>query len=298
MRWWRVFVTVATCALLVGASTVPVAARDGERDDAEYLALGDSVAFGYNPLLDRRDATNFVGYPEALARRLEMNVTNASCPGEASGGFISLTGIDNSCRPYRGAFPLHTSYSTSQLDFAVSFLRSHRHVKLVTINIGANDLFVLQKACAGVTSCVISGLPTLLNTLSTNLATIYGRLRGEAHYQHELVALTYYATDYRDPVGVSVLGAINSVVAQATIAANGRVADGFGAFGILAATAGGDTCAAGLLIPIPAQPGKCDIHPSPLGHEVLAQAVARVLRDPDDDRDNQAPRPGRITNRR
>ena len=47
---------------------------------------------------------------------------NASCPGEATGGFISPTGLDNVCRPYRTTFPLHVAYTGTQLAFAVVLL--------------------------------------------------------------------------------------------------------------------------------------------------------------------------------
>jgi lysophospholipase L1-like esterase len=221
-----------------------------------------------------------VGYPEALGERLDLSVTNASCPGEASGGFISLTGTDNVCRPYRSAFPLHVVYSTAQLDFAVAFLRAHPRTRLVTLDIGANDLFVLQKQCPpppGDVTCIQHGLPGLLNTLSANLGTIYGQIRGQAHYHHALVGLTYYVSNYNDPAAVQIIGAINATVARATLAADGKVADGFGAFKAIAAGSGGDSCAAGLLIVTPAGPTPCDIHPSPRGRDALATAVQQAL---------------------
>jgi lysophospholipase L1-like esterase len=281
MGWWRLMALVVTGATLIGLTAAPAAAEE-RREDAGYLALGDSVAFGFNPLLDFRNAANFVGYPEAAAQRLDLDVTNASCPGEASGGFISLTGTDNGCRHYRAApFPLHVSYSTSQLDFAVAFLRSHPQTRLVTLNIGANDLFVLQRACLGNITCIVNGFPTLLNVLSGNLRTIYGHIRGDAHYTHRLVALTYYLTNYNDPVGVSLIGALNGVVSGATVAAHGKVADGFDAFRRAAATAGGDSCAAGLLVVTSSKPLLCDVHPSALGRDALAAAVVDAV---DDDR--------------
>jgi lysophospholipase L1-like esterase len=285
MHWWRFSTIVVTCALFIGLTVVPAAAEEREQREGEstYLALGDSVAFGTNPLLDRGNAANFVGYPEVLAKQLELNLTNAACPGEASGGFISLTGTDNVCRPYRGAFPLHVSYTTSQLDFAVSYLGSHRHTRLVTLNIGANDLFVLQRQCNSDTTCVLNGLPAMLQTLSANLGTIYGGIRGDAHYRHQLVGLTYYSTDYRNQTSVSVLQAINNTVAQATVKARGKVADGFGKFKAAAQAAGGDACAAGLLIETSTKPLTCDIHPSPKGQALLAEAIADALRQSEDD---------------
>src|SRR2546428_3187987 len=73
--------------LLLGA--FPATADD--RDEREgFLALGDSVAFGFSPLVrDPSEPENFVGYPEALAKLLDADVVNASCPGEASGGVLS-----------------------------------------------------------------------------------------------------------------------------------------------------------------------------------------------------------------
>ncbi len=76
-----------------------------------------------------------VRYPENLAQMLNVEDVNASCPGEASGGFISLAGTDNGCRRFRAAAPLHVQYSTSQLDLATSFLRSKPRTSLVTIDI-------------------------------------------------------------------------------------------------------------------------------------------------------------------
>src|SRR2546425_4578447 len=88
--------------LLLGA--FPAAADDDRDDGEDFLALGDSVAFGFSPLVrDPSEPENFVGYPEALAKLLDADVVNASCPGEASGGVISLTNPPRNGRP---ALPL------------------------------------------------------------------------------------------------------------------------------------------------------------------------------------------------
>ncbi len=277
-------IRVRLLALLTGAilllSGVPAVASE---EHPGYLALGDSVAFGFDPLVsdaDRADPENFEGYPEALAGEVDLQVVNASCPGEASGGFISLSGLDNSCRPYRAFFPLHVPYATSQLDFAVAFLKAHPRTQLVTLNIGANDLFVLVRECTdedGVLDavCFGKGFPELLKTLGQNLAAIYKRIRVEAGYRGQLVALTYYLTDYRDAFAAQVIGAINGVVAGVTEAFKGRVADGFGAFQAAAASSNGDSCAAGLLIRL--SDTMCDIHPSSDGRETLAKAIRAVV---------------------
>lgn len=115
----------------------------------------------------------------------------------------------------------------------------------------------------------------MLHTLATNLATIYGRLRTEGHYQGELVALTYYAMNYGDPAEVATISAVNQVVARVTRRYDGTVADGFGAFHRVAAHSGGDSCAAGLLIRL--SPTTCDCHPSPVGRDLLTGTILRAL---------------------
>jgi lysophospholipase L1-like esterase len=279
---------LVACVAALAGTGAPLSAQAAglpDQSDRGYLALGDSVAFGFNPLVDPHDTSNFVGYPAALARRLDFDLTNVACPGEASGGFISLMGADHQCRAYRaGPFPLQVAYSTSQLDFAVAFLRDHPGTRLVTLDLGVNDLFVLQNQCASAsdpTLCVAAGFPLMLQTLASNLQTIYGRIRGEAHYRHQIVGLTYYAVDFNDPVGMLLIQSINATVAETTLEADGQLADGFEAFRRSTQVSGGDTCAAGLLIVTRSSPLTCDIHPSARGREVLADAIQAMVYDRD-----------------
>jgi lysophospholipase L1-like esterase len=261
----RLLVVLLPLALLAG--TVPASAND----EAGYLALGDSVAFGYNPLVFQSNPTDidaYIGYPEVLSK----HVVNASCPGETSGSLI-VGPPDNGCASFRSVAPLHVRYSGTQLAFAVAYIRAHPNTHLVTIDIGANDLFVLLRTCSGSSSCFATGFPALLSTLAGHLATIYGSLRA-AGFRGHLVALTYYVSDYNDGNAVAAIGAINQFVAAVTTAFGGRVADGFAAFQREAMEAGGDSCRAGLLIVLPT--GGCDIHPSKLGRMILARAIEAV----------------------
>jgi len=246
-----------------------------------YLALGDSLPFGFSPLLVKPgvNPSVFVGYPE-LASGLftpKLPVFNASCPGETSTSMISGTRPDNGCQAYRqlvGA--LHVSYPGSQLQFAESFVTANPQTKFLSLTIGANDLLLLQDSCRttvpplAVNACIIHGLPGLLDTLRTNLRTIYAGVRA-AGFKGDLVAVTYYSTNYRDPIVTGAVGAVDGVLAAVTRAFGGRVADGFGAFAEAAAPFGGDTCKAGLLIRLAVD--RCDIHPSPAGAALLASAV-------------------------
>ena len=272
---------LALTALVAPASAHPGGVAPGAGNGrSNYLALGDSVAFGFRPgavttPAQYADASNIVGYPEVVAARPPLRVTNASCPGETSGSLIDVTIPSNGCENgYRLAFPLHVAYTGSQLDFAVGFLSSHPSTQLVTINVGANDVFLCQRTTAD--HCTGSDFAAVLGQVGSHLNTILSTLRGAAGYTHQLVVLTYYATSYNDPAQVAGTQALNNVIVAAAQANGATVADGYTAFQAASAGAGGEPCAAGLLIALPS--GGCDVHPTAAGHQVLADAVAGVLR--------------------
>lgn len=271
----KLAVIVSVLSLLI-VSAVPAAATS---EGHGYLALGDSVAFGTNPLLDPRQASNFIGYPEAVAQILNIEDVNASCPGEATGGFISPTGLDNVCRPYRAAFPLHVAYTGTQLAFAVNFLKVNPRTRLVTINLDANDAFRLQSGPGPdvwpPSTCFTPNIQLYFATCAVqNLDAIFGALRATG-YTGLIVALTYYAINYSDPASVSGSLLLNSAMITAAGRHGALVASGFDAWKATAMAAGGSSCAAGLLIPLPS--GGCDIHPTPRGRALLAQAIVATI---------------------
>ena len=238
-----------------------------------YLALGDSVAFGFDPHVDTRMTDRFAGFPEVLAARRDLPVTNASCPGEASGGFISPTGADNHCRENKAAYPLHVSYNGTQLEFALAYLADHPETELVTIDLGGNDVSRLNDVCSGDLGCLLEGFGPMLQDYAENLDTIFAALRDT--YDGPLVALTIYNPKPEDSTYQLGLERINGALAARALEHGALVADGLAAYA--GAAGGGDPCAAGLLIPMP--DGTCDVHPSPLGDEVLADAIEAALAD-------------------
>ncbi len=263
----RLFAVLSAAALVVIAAIPASASSEGHG----YLALGDSVPFGFNPLVAASNASNFTGYPEIVAQRLNVEDVNATCPGEATGGFLSLTGTDNVCRPYRAFFPLHVAYSGTQMAFATAYLRSHPNTRLVTLTLGANDIFRFQKDCAAgatVGTCPL-GLGGVLGVMFANLNTIFASLRATG-YTGLIVAVTYYSLDYSDVSGAV---ALNSPMIAAAHANGVLVADGLGAWA--ATAAGGSSCTAGLLIRLDAT--TCDVHPTPLGRDLLATAVMNTV---------------------
>ena len=262
---------ISTLVLLVAGSGPAVA-----NDDHPYLALGDSVVFGYitQAGFEYGNPHNFVGYPDYVSQALRFTTTNASCPGEATGGFISATGADNGCRTFRANFPLHVSYKRTQLHFATAFLAAHRNTRLVTIGIGANDAFLLETECSGDPTCIGKGLPEVLATISANMHTILHALRA-THFHGVLMVVNYYSLDYSDAAGTRLTQLLNDAISRPARADHAVVADVFNAFKAAASTpfAGGKTCKAGLLNASPGDQLLCDVHPSQSGQQLLAHTV-------------------------
>lgn len=284
VRVLALITAVALSLLSAAPASAEGGGNGGRGDDQEggYLVLGDSVAFGTDPNRDPMVASNFVGYPDYVAGALDLEDVNASCPGEATGGFLSLTGTDNLCRPYRAASPLHVAYKTSQMAFALKYLRGHHDTKLVTLDLGANDIFRFSKDCAvGPTfgTCAL-GLGGVLATMQANLNTIFSGIR-HAGYHGTIVALTYYSLSYPDTSGAQLL---NSPMIAAAPGSGVLIADGIAPFASAAAApanppgAAGTTCAAGLtIVDLTTTPSSCDVHPTQHGHQLLAESILNAI---------------------
>ena len=99
---------------------------------------------------------------------------------------------------YRTLFPLHAQYRGTQMDYALHYLAAHKHTRLVTIDIGANDVFLCQETTSD--HCTAPAeLNGVANEIATNLGTIFHELRDVAGYHGPIVALTYYSLSYSDP---------------------------------------------------------------------------------------------------
>ena len=273
-------------AALIGAGATAAAPVNGSDANGTYLALGDSVAFGYLPpeavpAPNYLVAHSFVGYPQYLAQQLRIRVSNASCPGETSASMLVAGAQSNGCENSPGSpvgystlYPLHVQYQGTQMEYALHYLAAHKHTRLITIDIGANDAFLCQETTADHCTSPVE-LAGVASEIAGNLGTIFHDLRVVAGYQGPIVVLTYYSLSYSDPATIAGSEFLNSVLSGVTLASGGIVADGFGAFEGPSLAFGGDPCAAGLLIKLP--DGTCNIHPSPAGHQLLAAAIAKAI---------------------
>jgi lysophospholipase L1-like esterase len=278
--WQRTFVCLAL-SLLVS----PIWADKDSKP--RYLALGDSLAFGYNPLVQPPNLAWYIGYPKIVAAVLDLGLANASCPGETTGTFIGAStvyypGFD--CLEMQEQNQLFVPYngSQNQLDYALAFLNADPSTKLVTIDIGMNDIGILQYNCLtqysgnpqGILTCEETGLPATLAAIGQNLTAIFSALRATG-YKKTIVAVDAFAFNYSDPVQVGALGAYNALVGQVGSQFGVEVADVYPVFEHVAARFGGDTCAAGLLVKLP--DGTCDTHPNLAGQVLIASTVLQVI---------------------
>ena len=239
-----------------------------------YLALGDSLAFGFQRGKFEAEvgtgtydpATFNTGYADVFAQRLRqlrpgVEVVNLSCPGETSSSFI-----DGGCA-FHAALPLHNDYpaSQSQLAAALEFLDAHPgQVNPITVNIGGNDLDDLFfHVCDEDVACTQAHLPAMLAQLAGNLDQVLTALH-EASPRSEIVVLTQYNPYVAIlPPSIPAFAAMNQVLAAVTTAHGARVADGVSPF------TPETICSLSFIC----TPPLFDVHPTDAGYSALGQAV-------------------------
>ncbi|GIL36071.1 SGNH/GDSL hydrolase family protein [Phycicoccus sp. DTK01] len=159
------------------ASPSPSASATAAPDGPVVLALGDSLAAGYQPGgSERRDTA----YPALAAARVsqagtELGVENLACSGETTGTLLE----GGRCDYAEG----------SQLAQAEAFLRERgSDVRMVTLDIGGNDLLRCAARLQVDAACAEQGV----QTVAKNLPTIVERLRAAAGPDVPVLVLGYY----------------------------------------------------------------------------------------------------------
>lgn len=270
-RRWRIFIPLLVCLLIsfiftpvIVASAHPARMLAGPKQ--YYLALGDSLAYGYQPDLNFAD-----GYASDFYSNLKGHgVTaraNLGCPGETSGTFI------NGKCPYT---ILHKYlYQGTQLNAALSYLAAHRgQVSPVTLDIGANDVLpdLNSSTCTPNVSKFAADLATLdANLKQVILPRLHTALTVGGMSTGDLVVMNYY-DPYQNlcPDTLPYLEELNQHLV-ADVADYGTVVDVFNAFG-------------GASIP---NPNTCiytwicsvfkDVHARSLGYSVIARTFETEL---------------------
>ena len=268
---------VAAVAASVIALGVPRALAGDGPDPTYYLALGDSLAAGFQPdPAIGRDSGYVTDVYDSLStepRYGRMVLENLGCDGAttttlASGGGCAYPG------------------GVSQLAAAERFLRENPgRVKVITIDIGGND--INRCAAGGVIdqACALAAV----GTIGTNLAGIVGRL-DRAAPGVPIVGMTYYdpylAAWLAGPAGqalaqqsVQLITVLNRRLTEVYESAGAEVADVGAAFDTTDLTTPA-TLPDGRTVPLAVfricawtwmcVPGGPDIHPNTAGYRVIA----------------------------
>lgn len=188
-----------------------------------YLALGDSLAAGYQPTTGDDPTGGYVGRVLATVRNPDnkLQLRNLACSGET----VATMADGGRCSYEAG----------SQLGEALEFLHAHvRSTELVTVTIGANDVQRCVSRSSGSSAmsidlaCVAAGL----STVATRLPTILAALR-QAAPDAQIVVTNYYnpflAVWAADPqlaqFSTVLQSRLNTAIGAAAASADATVAD-------------------------------------------------------------------------
>jgi lysophospholipase L1-like esterase len=287
-RRWAVVVTVlalvgltAPGAAAQGGSSAPALPTAAANATGWYLALGDSLAAGYQPGQGDDRTGGYVGGVLDAVRTStpKTKLVNVACSGETV-----VTMVDGG----RCAYDEGT-----QLAQAVEFLHAHsRTTRLVTIDIGANDVQrCVSRSPLGIDfACIQQGLGDVQRLLPTVLAQLHAAAPGArivvANYYNPFLAayLTGPAGQAIAAQSVGLQTMLNTIIAGAAASVGAEVAD--------VATAFRST--EGTLVNVPALGGMVptnvaticgwtwmcqlgDIHANDAGYAVMSGAVVARL---------------------
>ena len=227
-----------------------------------YLALGDSLAFGFQPDFDFGHGYANYFYNDLKNHGVTANA-NLGCPSETSTTFVK-----GGCPlPFLRKYP----YSGPQLNAALSYLSSHSGlVSPVTLDIGASEIVpdFHRQGCTVDTTKFANDLATLdANLTQIILPALHNKLVVNGTLTGDLLLLNYYDPDQNAcPNTVQYIQTLNQHLAN-DIGGYGSIVDVFSAFGG-AATPNGNICS---------YTWECtfvqDIHPMRKGYSVIASAI-------------------------
>jgi lysophospholipase L1-like esterase len=237
----------------------------------EYLALGNSLGYGYGASdpATKGYVPLFHDYLESkdwLHRPLLLN--NLSIPGATS-----------------------TSLIAQQLPAALAELEARNgdwwpfnDVKVVTVDIGGNDLLATLNACAGgVTPQCIATLNSTFTTFSANFDYTLGELRAAAGPHTTIIVMTYYNSFVGIGCPMNALEPLGNLVLEGNPAAGLPV----GANDLIRSIAAAHDAEVAELVPggvFPALLGPSDVlpdcvHANDSGYQIIADAFADAFED-------------------
>jgi lysophospholipase L1-like esterase len=298
---------VAAVAALGALALSPVAGAT--QVGGTYLALGDSLAYGYHAAQFKSEleskgfvepATFDKGYVDDFGAALKfanhkLQIINDGCPGETTETFINGSGVPGYCAggPTGSPFPyvfLHHPYTpyTSQLADALAILKETPNVSPITLDIGANDVLQFLGAKCGFPTtftCSPAEVEAEFGHIASNVYSILAQLHAAAPKAQIVLVGLYnpYPTVLPAPGGDKTTAALNTALAGVAAAVpDTSFANPEPLFNPSIVTGKPETtdlrtiCAFTAMCPggtyNPTSPN-ADIHPTTLGYAVMAGVV-------------------------
>lgn len=258
----RLIAVLVLALTLIVPSTTPASAGQARK---YYLALGDSIAYGFQSHKVGLPPQAFdTGYTDLFAAGLGSRVTtvNYSCPGESTVSFTAP------CIWKASGHALHDDYNGAQLDAALAFLRSHRgRVSPITVSLNGNDINDFVRTCPpGDFACIQRTAPAAIAAYKGRMATILRSLHRAAPDAEIIVVGAYNpnlgAFALTDPL----FAAVNAAHAEAAAEVGGQFADPMPVFN---PPVGEDAAICSLTLLCT----RGDGHPSDAGYAALADLV-------------------------
>ena len=270
-----------------------------------YLALGDSLAYGFHAAQFASEYPNVhpasfnAGYVDDFGAVLQflkphLQIINEGCPGETTDTLITGSGLPGYCAggPSGTPFPyvwLHHPYSLgSQLADALSILSGKPNVTAITLDIGSNDVLqFLEHTCGfpAAFTCTPADVGAEFVHVVTNVGYILGQLHVAAPHTRIVVLGLYnpYPAVLPAPGGDALVAQLDAALAGvAASVPNASFANPepvFNPAGYNGKPETGDIpticlftgmCPGGTYNPTSP---RADIHPTNLGYGVLATVI-------------------------
>jgi lysophospholipase L1-like esterase len=272
----RSLTVVLAAAMLILGVVAGGAAGGTSSPPSYYLALGDSIAYGYQPTKEKpaADPSDYdTGYVDVVASRLralspDLQLVNFGCPGEST-----VTFTRGGC-PGNGYFKLHDAYRGSQLRAALAFLRAHpADDGLVTLSLYGNDwLPLVLDTCKGDVACVRKRGPKVLAAFESRLTSIVQKLRAATPSAQIIVTGAWNPVPSQLSSLKPIYRSLEASVARAATASGARTAPMLPVFNA-PGTPGVQKARLCRLTFICA---KGDPHPTDAGYRAMAAAVMRA----------------------
>lgn len=301
---------LASCVVAVAAlgALVLAPAAGANSGGGTYLALGDSLAYGYHQAQFASElkekgfvepATFNDGYVDDFGAALKflnpkLQIINDGCPGETTDTMIKGSGIygPNYCAggPTGSPFPkvfLHHPYAGTQLADALA-VAANPNVSTITLDIGANDVLQFIGHTCGFPAtftCTPGQIEAEFGHIASNVGFILANLRAVAPKAKIVFVSQYnpYPTVLKpEGTGDATVEALNGALKGVATALGASFANTLRAINFSGTHGGPESgdiptvCAFTAMCPggtfNPASP-QADIHPTKLGYAVMAGVV-------------------------